>query len=71
MHRYVKSPSGWPRVEISQSSTATMRGSLGCTIVLSSLKSPWMIAVSSPGGIVRGSQSLSASIAACGRSIEA
>jgi hypothetical protein len=40
-----------------------MRGSVGCTIVLPRRKSPWTIVVSSLGGTVAGSHSISDSMA--------
>ena len=56
--------SGWPSVDSSQSSTATIRGSVGWTIRLPSRKSPWTIVGRLLGGhVLAGSQAISLSIA--------
>ena len=51
-------------VESSQSSTATMRGSVSCTMQLSRRKSPWTMAAPESAGQAAGSQAISWSIAA-------
>ena len=43
MARNATSARGWPRVDNSQSSTASTRGSVGWKMRLSILKSPWTI----------------------------
>ena len=68
---YAKSASGWPRVESSQSSTASTRGSVGWKIMLSMRRSPWKMCVSSVAGMCVGSQSINRSMASIGSVSEA
>ena len=53
------SESGLPSVEISQSSSPTMRGASGANMMLCSEKSPWTMVVSSSSGIRSGNHAIS------------